>query len=42
MCTTLKYSSELNLKKITLIYATVALLLTAVTQQKNQHLLWSV
>jgi len=34
----LKYNNELNLKKITFIYATVALLLTAVTGQKNQHL----
>jgi len=34
----LKYNSELNLKKITFIYATVALLLTAVTQQNHRHL----
>jgi hypothetical protein len=38
----LKYNSELNLKKITFIYATVALLLTAVIQQKSQHLVWCV
>jgi len=31
----LKYNIELNLKKITFIYATVALSLKAVTLQKN-------
>jgi len=38
----LKYNSELNLKKITFIDATVAPLLMAVTLQKNRHLVWSV